>query len=97
MKVGWSDRALRNLEAIYEYIHDRNPAAARRIHGEIHWRAERLSDQPNTGRPGRVTGTRELIVSGGTFIVAYRIQGDPGRVQILAVRHAAQLWPESFE
>ena len=43
------------------------------------------------GRPGRVEGTRELVVH-PSYLVAYRISGT--EVQILTVRHAARLWPD---
>jgi toxin ParE1/3/4 len=46
------------------------------------------------GRPGRVISTRELVVSGTPYIVAYRVR--EGVVEILAVIHGAQQWPTSF-
>jgi toxin ParE1/3/4 len=46
------------------------------------------------GREGRVAGTRELVIRGTPFIVAYRLERN--EVQILAVMHAAIKWPEEF-
>jgi toxin ParE1/3/4 len=46
------------------------------------------------GRPGRVKGTRELVIVGTPYIVAYRIKGDA--VQVLRVLHGAQKWPQGF-
>jgi plasmid stabilization system protein ParE len=54
--------------------------------------AARLLDHPALGRPGRVPGTRELVVSGTPYILPYRVQGET--VQILHVLHGAQRWPE---
>ncbi len=54
-----------------------------------------LRDHPNLGRPGRLTGTRELVVSGTPYVVPYRVLGDD--VQILAVFHGARRWPAAFE
>jgi plasmid stabilization system protein ParE len=47
-----------------------------------------------SGRPGRVPGTRELVISDTPFIAAYAIE--KARIVILAVYHGAQQWPESF-
>ena len=50
-----------------------------------------LTSYPKTGRPGRVKGTRELIIVRTPYIAAYRIKGKT--VQILRVLHGAQQWP----
>jgi toxin ParE1/3/4 len=47
------------------------------------------------GRDGRVAGTREPVIPGTPFLVAYRIEKN--EVRILAVLHAAREWPEEFE
>jgi toxin ParE1/3/4 len=55
---------------------------------EIERQTDRLADYPKLGRPGRVKGTRELVVNRTPFIVVYRIKGEI--VQILRVLHGAQ-------
>ncbi|MCX7055916.1 MAG: type II toxin-antitoxin system RelE/ParE family toxin [Betaproteobacteria bacterium] len=35
-----------------------------------------LADQPSLGRPGRVPGTRELVVRKTRYIIPYRIRGE---------------------
>jgi toxin ParE1/3/4 len=54
-----------------------------------------LRDHPNLGKPGRLTGTRELVVGGTPYVVPYRGLGDD--VEILAVFHGARRWPDGFE
>jgi toxin ParE1/3/4 len=54
-----------------------------------------LRDHPNLGKPGRLTGTRELVVGGTPYVVPYRVLGDD--VEILAVFHGARRWPDGFE
>ena len=49
---------------------------------------------PYLGRPGRITGTRELVFSGTFYLAAYRIEADV--VVILAVIHGAQRWPDNL-
>ena len=51
----------------------------------------RLADFPESARPGRVPGTRELVVPATPFIVVYRIEATSD--VILRVLHAAQKWP----
>jgi plasmid stabilization system protein ParE len=34
-----------------------------------------LPEQPGMGRPGRVSGTRELVVLKTRYIVPYRVRG----------------------
>lgn len=45
---------------------------------------------PEIGRPGRIEGTRERVVSRAPYIAAYRIQGDTVR----SLRVLAQPWPD---
>ena len=52
----------------------------------------KLPDFPKIGRPGRVVGTRELVVW-ANYIIVY--QEDAFAIQILRVLHAAQQWPPS--
>jgi toxin ParE1/3/4 len=53
-----------------------------------------LADQPGMGRPGRVAGTRELVISGLPFILPYVEKA--GVVTILRVMHTSMKWPEKF-
>jgi toxin ParE1/3/4 len=48
--------------------------------------------QTHIGRPGRVTGTRELVVTGTPYVVPYRVRGE--RIELIAVFHGRQKWPK---
>ena len=50
-----------------------------------------LGEQPGLGRPGRVAGTRELIVAKTRYIVPYRVRGNT--VEILRVFHTSRRLP----
>jgi len=93
-RLVYSRRFRRRLEDIYERIAADNPAAAPRIVERIRTAIERLQQFPAIGRPGRVAGTRELVVAGTPYIVPYRING--GIVQIITVLHSAQRRPDHF-
>ena len=91
MKIEWLPEAVRNREAQLAYIGGRNPAAAIDVGDVIESSVNRLADFPESGRPGRVSGTRELIVTGTPFIVVYRIESSA--LVVLRVLHGAQRWP----
>ena len=55
---------------------------------------ELLTEQPGIGRPGRIEGTRELVINGTPFLVPYR-QKD-GYIEILRVYHHARCWPDTL-
>jgi toxin ParE1/3/4 len=88
----YAARYFRRLEDIHEYISQQNSAAAARMVQRIRASVERLATSPGLGRPGRVTGTRELVIAGTPYIVPYRVKADI--IQIITVLHGAQRWPD---
>jgi addiction module RelE/StbE family toxin len=92
--VRWLKRALKNLDDEAEYFARDNPQGAARIVERIATSVDRLATHPASGRPGRVPGTRELVISGTPYVVPYRVRDKT--VQILRVFHAARKWPEKF-
>ena len=90
MKLYWTLEAIADRDAIFDYIEADNPAAAAALDELFSEKAERLTDHPKLGRPGRVEGTRELVVH-ENYILVYDIVGDLTR--ILRVLHAARQWP----
>jgi toxin ParE1/3/4 len=91
MKVVYTSRARRHLEAIAEYIAERNPDAAIRVGSRIRETIELLSKFPLMGRNGTLMGTREFVVTGLPYIVVYRASEDV--LTILGVYHGAQIRP----
>ena len=95
MEVRWLEDALADLEAIQDYLLERDPAAARRMVVILREAGSRLSRLSDRGRPGRWPGTRELVVAGTPYLLPYRVR--EGRVEILRVFHGAQRWPSAPE
>ena len=54
--------------------------------------ARRLIDFPASGRVGKISGTRELVINGTPYVVAYAVT--QSAVRILRVLHGAQEWPD---
>jgi toxin ParE1/3/4 len=95
MNLLWTPPALADLASLRAYIAEQDPAAARRVVQRIiHMVETALPRSPEMGRPGRVPGTRELVITGTPFVVPYRLRGQT--IQILRVYHGARRWPESF-
>jgi toxin ParE1/3/4 len=94
MKVLWLRRADARLVEIADYIAEANPAAAYAMTMRLRRAGNALSDMPYIGRPGRVAGTRELVVVGTPYLLAYRVTDTS--IHILHVLHGRQQWPEAF-
>ncbi len=93
MDLIWSPEARADLHTIHAYVSEQDPeAAARLVRRIVFVIEERLLPMPEIGRPGRVPGTRELVVAGTPFIVPYRVVGNT--IQLLRVYHAARRWPD---
>ncbi len=90
MTIVWSPRAIEHLAHLRSYIARDN--AANRIASTLLDAVERLAQLPDVGRPGRVAGTRELVVPGTRDVIPYRLRGD--RLEVIAVFHGRQKWPK---
>ncbi|ADE15927.1 addiction module toxin, RelE/StbE family [Nitrosococcus halophilus Nc 4] len=95
MRVVWSPQARRDLREIYLYIAEDDPHAARVLQERIKACVTLLTENRSLGRPGRVPGTRELIVPRMPYLLPYR--GVKERLEILRVYHGAWQWPETFD
>jgi len=84
-----------DLAALHAHIADDNERAADAMVDRVMARAQRqLSRLPESGRPGRIAKTRELVISGTPYILPYRIVGNT--IQILRVFHSARRWPDEL-
>lgn len=94
MRLRWLRAARADLRRIGRTIAQDSPEAAERVTARIVQAVDLLQDHPGLGRAGRVLGTRELVVVGTPYIAAYRVRDET--VEIVAVMHGTQRWPESF-
>lgn len=94
MRVVWTPEALQDRDSIWNYIATENPRAAARMDQLFSDAAVSLSELPRRGRPGTVTGTRELIPH-ESYRLVYEIEGET--VWVLALVHTARRWPPPRE
>ncbi|MBF9051884.1 type II toxin-antitoxin system mRNA interferase toxin, RelE/StbE family [Roseobacter sp. HKCCD9010] len=91
----WTNQAARDLEDIHSFLEPRDPQAAARIIQRLARIAKDVLEvAPDAGRPGRVEGTRELVVTRTPYIIAYEVDRDD--VRIVSVIHSRRVWPEAF-
>jgi toxin ParE1/3/4 len=94
MRVRWLRKALRNLDDEASFVAADDAAAARLVVERVIEAVAQLAEQPGLGRPGRVPGTRELVVSKTRYIVPYRVHGDT--IEVLGVFHTSRRLPERW-
>lgn len=92
MRLFWTAEALADRRSIYDYIEADNPSAALALDELFSEKVLRLADHPGLGRPGRLQGTRELVVH-QNYLLICDISPSGDRVRILRVLHAARQWP----
>jgi toxin ParE1/3/4 len=91
LKIRWSDSSRLDLDRIYAFIAEDSPRSAADVEDRIFGAAEGLASFPNKGRPGRLDGTREMVVTPTPYLINYEVFDE--HVSILRVVHGNQLWP----
>lgn len=94
MHVKWLRKSLRNLDDEASYIATDDATSAALVVGRVLDAVALLATQPGLGRPGRVPGTRELVVSKTRYVVPYRVCGET--IEILRVFHTSRRLPDRW-
>lgn len=90
MNVRWTPEAEQDRTAIWDYLVERDPAAALRIDHLFGEAASSLADFPMLGHAGEVSGTRELTPH-RSYRLIYEVVADT--VWSLVLIHTARQWP----
>jgi toxin ParE1/3/4 len=91
MKAVWSRRAVRHLIQLRDYIAKDSEQNAAAVAGRIVKAVTLLQVHPEMGRPGRIAGTRELVVPDTPYVIPYRVHRE--RLELIAVFHGRRKWP----
>jgi addiction module RelE/StbE family toxin len=83
--VRYNRRAVRDLEAIGDYIHSQSPVATERVRERIEKLIGGLADFPHQGSQTDEPDIRRLVVTPFPYLIFYRIKGEV--VIILHIRH----------
>lgn len=90
IRLVWRPMAVEDRASIMDYIAQDNPIAALELDEAIEDKTNALADHPKLYKPGRMKGTREMVIR-PNYVVIY--QETRTEVTILRVLHAAQQWP----
>ena len=90
MKVVWSRRAIQHLVALRDFIAKDSEQNAAAVASRILKAVDLLQRHPEMGRPGRIFGTRELVIPDTPYIIPYRVRRE--RLELIAVFHGRQKW-----
>jgi plasmid stabilization system protein ParE len=90
MKLRFTSRATANLLEIADYLHARNPAAAKRVRAAIYESLQNLILFPQLGRRQKTDGVRKLVTRKYAYLVYYTINEADDEIIILRVRHPAR-------
>jgi toxin ParE1/3/4 len=91
MEIRWSPEAAADFAGIIEYVRTQKLSAADRIAHTVYDTVTSLESFSRRGRPGRIEGTRELVLAPLPFVVVYRITQNV--VEVVRVLHGSQRWP----
>lgn len=91
MPVKWLRSAIHDLNTQADYLAQDDVEIARHIYGEIRRRCDELAYFPDRGRPGRIFGTKELVLVKYPYVISYRVKNEV--VEILRVFHTSQRPP----
>lgn len=90
MRLVWTLEARSDRRAITNYIMEDNPSAALALNEQFVRRIAQLETHVMLGRPGRLAGTRELVLH-PNYVLIYDIADET--VRLLRIIHAARQWP----
>ena len=91
MTVRWLAPALDDIRRLYDFLLERDPAAAGRAARAIRASADRLVESPEIGRPlADGTGRRELVIPFGAraYVLRYRVHDET--VVVIRVWHGRE-------
>ncbi|MHA6162582.1 type II toxin-antitoxin system RelE/ParE family toxin [Pseudomonas sichuanensis] len=90
MRLTWSAMAYKDRLQILELIAEDNPTAAEALDETFRDKARRATRYPALYKPGRLPGTREIVVH-PNYVMVYRTLVD--QIEIIRILHARQQWP----
>jgi toxin ParE1/3/4 len=96
-RIIWTPRAAALYRReVLDYLEQEGEPTLRRVRGDIERAIEILSQRP-IGRPGRVPGTYEKLITGQPYIIVYSLlpRDDGGEDELIIMRivHTSRDWP----
>lgn len=76
MQLRWSEEAAADLERVSDYLFKYTPSRAGELVATLYSAPDVLLRFPHRGRPGRVPGTRELVLTPLPYLIVYCVRED---------------------
>lgn len=95
-RVVWALEAVDDRERIFDFVAEHSPTSAVALDNEFIDAVQRLNQFPALGKPGRVMGTRELIVR-ENYVVVYEWSEEIDQVLVVALVHSRMLFPGGWK
>ncbi|MEM5372615.1 type II toxin-antitoxin system RelE/ParE family toxin [Paraburkholderia azotifigens] len=92
MIVEWRPKACEDRSRLFDYIAQDNPTAALELDDRIERQTDALPARPELYKPGRVRGTREMVLT-PNYVLVYRIRKQVGVIEIVRIIGARQRYP----
>ena len=89
-------KELQNLDDEANYIAQDDTGVARQVAQRIVDAINLLPENPALGHPGRIHGTRELVVPNTRYIVPCRVRPRLNHIEILRVFHTSRRLPKRW-
>lgn len=93
MIVEWRAIAREDRSNLFDYIAQDNPSAALDLDDRIERQTDALPERPELYKPGRVRGTREMVLA-PNYVLVYRIKKKAGIIEIVRIVGARQNYPK---
>jgi plasmid stabilization system protein ParE len=90
MKLRFAPRAVRDLEAIGDYIRSKNPVAAVKVRAAILATLQMLVQFPHAGRAQSTEGVRKIVARRYPYIVYYSVDAAAQEIVVIAINHPAR-------
>jgi toxin ParE1/3/4 len=90
VKLVFDERAIADLENIFNWIAKGNPAVAKAVVERVSESVGLLTNFPDMGRVGRDPSTREWVIPRLPYVAVYEVDGLRDQIIITAVFHGAQ-------
>jgi toxin ParE1/3/4 len=87
LKLGFTAKALEDLERLHEFVAENNPAAAKRIRDQLLASFQTLLEQPKGGKPVKSLPVRQWVT--GDYVIRYVLDGEQNLI-IVRIWHGRE-------
>lgn len=90
MKLRFTLRATQDLSNIADYVHERNPPAARRVRAAIIETLQTLVLFPRIGRQQTIESIRKVVTRRYPYLVYYTVDETSEEIVVLTIQHPSR-------